>query len=71
MNVFERTLAFVPDHFIRHYTVNYYFLLINAKKGKNSAVHRKIHALNPIPLHVMRTQCNRQENTKKLQNSLL
>ena len=31
MNMFEQTRAFVPDHFIRHYTVNYYFLLINAK----------------------------------------
>ena len=34
MNNFERTLAFVPDHFIRHYTVDYYFLLINAKNTK-------------------------------------
>ena len=34
MNMFERTHAFVPDHFLRHYTVIYYFLLINAKKAK-------------------------------------
>ena len=34
MNMFERTHAFVPDHFIRHYTVNYYFLLINVKNAK-------------------------------------
>ena len=34
MNMFERTHAFVPDHFIRHYTVNYYFLSINAKNAK-------------------------------------
>ena len=30
--MFERTHAFVPGHFIRHYIVNYYFLLMNAKK---------------------------------------
>ena len=34
MNMFERTHAFVPDHFIRHYTLNYNFLLINAKNAK-------------------------------------
>ena len=34
MNMFKRTHAFVPDHFISHYTVNYYFLLINAKTQK-------------------------------------
>ena len=34
MNKFEQTHAFVPDHFIRLYTVNYYFLLINAKTQK-------------------------------------
>ena len=34
MNMFERTRAFVPDHFFRHYTDNYYFLLINAKNAK-------------------------------------
>ena len=34
MNKFERTLAFVPDHFIRHLTVDYYFLLFNAKTQK-------------------------------------
>ena len=34
-----RTHAFDLDQFIRHYTFNYYFLLINAKKRKNSAVH--------------------------------
>ena len=32
--MFERTHAFVPDHFIRPYTVDYYFLLINAKNAK-------------------------------------
>ena len=32
--MFKRTRVFVPDHFIRHYTVNYYFLLINAKMQK-------------------------------------
>ena len=32
--MFEHTHAFVPDHFIHHYTVNYYFLLINAKIAK-------------------------------------
>ena len=31
MNMFDRTHAFVTDHFIRHYTVNNNFLLINAK----------------------------------------
>ena len=61
----ERTHAFVPDNFIRHYTLNCYILLINAK------VPWKRHELNPILLHVTRTQCNRQENTIKLQNSLL
>ena len=34
INMFERTHAFVPGHFIRHYIVNYYFLLMNAKKRK-------------------------------------
>ena len=34
MNMFERTHAFVPDHLIRHYTVNYYFLLTNANSVK-------------------------------------
>ena len=34
MNMFERTHAFVPDHFIRHYTVNYYFLLIYVNNAK-------------------------------------
>ena len=66
--MFERTHAFVPGHFIRHYTFNYYFLFINAK---NSAVHWKKHGLNPISLHVIRTHCNRQENTIKLKSSLL
>ena len=32
MNMFDLTHAFVPGHFIRHYLVNYYILLINAKK---------------------------------------
>ena len=33
--MFERTHAFVPGHFIRHYIlVNYYFLLMNAKNAK-------------------------------------
>ena len=60
MNMFDRTRAFVPYHFIHHYTVNYYSLLINAKK-QNSAVHWKRHDLNPISLHAMRAQCKRQE----------
>ena len=34
MNMFERTHAFVPDHIIRHYTVKYYLLFINAKNAK-------------------------------------
>ena len=37
MNMFDRTHAFVPDHFIRHYTVKIFFfvfLLINAKNAK-------------------------------------
>ena len=32
--MFERTHAFVPGHFIRHYIVDYYFLLMNAKNSK-------------------------------------
>ena len=32
--MFERTHAFAPDRIIRHYTVNYNFLLINAKNTK-------------------------------------
>ena len=32
--MFERTHAFVPDHFFPHYTVNYYIVLINAKNAK-------------------------------------
>ena len=35
MNIFERTHAFVPGQFIRHYTSNYYFVLINAKNEKH------------------------------------
>ena len=57
--MFERTHAFVPDHFIRHYTVNYYFLLINAKNAKNSAVYWKTHDFNSISLHITITQSNR------------
>ena len=34
MNMFEQTHAFAPGSFIRHYTVNYYVLLINAKNAK-------------------------------------
>ena len=34
MNMFDRTYSFVPDHLIRHYTNNNYFLLINAKNAK-------------------------------------
>ena len=34
MDMFERTHVFVPDHFIGHYTVNFYFLLIYAKNAK-------------------------------------
>ena len=34
MNMLERTHAFVPDHIIRHYTVKYYLLFINAKNAK-------------------------------------
>ena len=45
MNMFERTLAFVPDHFIRHYTVNYYFLLINAKKKCKTVLYIGKHML--------------------------
>ena len=41
------------------------------QKSQNSAIHWKRHDLNPISLHAMRTQCNRQENTIKLLNSLL
>ena len=33
-NMFDHTHAFVPDHFIRHYTVKNIFLLINAKNAK-------------------------------------
>ena len=32
--MFERTHAFVPDHFCRHYKVNFQFLLIDAKNAK-------------------------------------
>ena len=35
------------------------FFVHECKKRKNSAVHWKRHVLNPIPLHVSRTQCNR------------
>ena len=38
--MFERTHAFIPDHLFCHNTVNYYFMLINAKTQK-SAVHWK------------------------------
>ena len=32
--MFEWTHAFVPGDFVRHYTVNYYCLLINGKNAK-------------------------------------
>ena len=64
--MFERTHAFVPGHLIRHDTFNYYFLLINAKKAKKCRTLEKKQDLNPISLNVMRTHCNRQENTIKL-----
>ena len=57
--MFEWTHAFVPDNFVCHYTANYYCLLTNGKNAKNSAVHWKRPVLNPILLHVTRTQCNR------------
>ena len=59
MNMFERTHAFFPDHFIRHYTINYYFLLINAKNAKTVLYIKKTHDLNPILLHVTIKHCNR------------
>ena len=65
MNMFERTHSFVPGHFIRHHTFNYYFLLINAKMQKQCRTLEK-HDLNPISLNVMRTHCSRQENTMEL-----
>ena len=34
MNMFDWTHTFFAGHFIRHYTDNYYSLLINAKKAK-------------------------------------
>ena len=34
MNMFDPTHAFLPDHFIRHYTVKNIFSLINAKNAK-------------------------------------
>ena len=58
MNMFERTLALVSDHFIRHYTVNNIFCKLMQKR-KNGAVHSKRHELSPTSLHVTRAQCNR------------
>ena len=66
MNMFDWTRAFNLGHFIYHYTVDYYILLIDAKTQKNSAVHWKSHVLNPILLHVTTTQCNKYENSIKL-----
>ena len=37
--MFERTHEFVPDHYIRHYTINYYFQLINAKNAKKTVLY--------------------------------
>ena len=34
MNIFDQTGAFILDHFICHYTVNYYVLLTDAKMQK-------------------------------------
>ena len=34
MNMFDRSPAFFPEHFIRHFIVNDYFWLINAKTKK-------------------------------------
>ena len=42
MNMFDWTHAFVPGHFIRHYTVSYYFLLINAKPAKRVSYIGKV-----------------------------
>ena len=34
MNLFEWTHAFVPGHFIRHYTVDYFFCKLMQKTQK-------------------------------------
>ena len=34
--MFDRTHSFVPDHLIRHFTVNKKKLLINAKNAKTA-----------------------------------
>ena len=70
MNMFEQTNTLVLCHFIRHYTVNYYFLLVNAKTAKNSAIHWKSHVLNPILLHITTTQCNTWENSIEIFKSI-
>ena len=36
MNMFDRTHAFVQEHFIRHYTGNNIFFLINVKNAKTA-----------------------------------
>ena len=64
--MFERTHAFLPGHFIRHYTFNHYLLLINAKNAKTVPYIGKKHDLNQVSLNVMRAHCNRQETTIKL-----
>ena len=60
MHMFVGTHAFVPGHFIYHYTVNY----VVAKK-KNSAVHWKSHVLKPIAHDVTSKQFNKEENSIK------
>ena len=53
MNMFNRTHAFVPDHFICHYTVNNIFLLINAKNAKTAPyigkrkIRTQFHCMSP------------------------
>ena len=51
MSMFEWTHAFVPDHFIRHNTVNYYFMLINAKNA-TTMLHIGKHMIS-IRFHCM------------------
>ena len=61
MNMFERTHAFAPDRFIRHYTVNYYFLLM--QKTQKQCRNWKRHDLNRC--HCM----SREHNVKEKETS--
>ena len=74
MNMLTRQHTFVPGHFIRRYTWNYYLSKDNCEKRKKtttSVVRRKRHTLILIALYVTTVLCNRLGNSITLLKSLL